>query len=116
LVFVVMPALTASLYSFHSRHHALAITLLRVAGWEPWFIGISAIVSGMAVGHGCWWHRSAVPGALALAGIGSLVLGWFAGQAFDGWLHVTGIACGGVLLIAAHGWNLRLLARLTPTA
>lgn len=112
LVFVVVPSLAASLYSFHAAHHALAIALLRAISWEPWFIGISVAVSGIAIGHGFYWHRRRMPAAMALAGAASLAVGWFLRLYFGGWLHLVGVACGGTLLVTAHLWNLRLLARM----
>ncbi|PWK93023.1 hypothetical protein BV497_08840 [Fulvimonas soli] len=112
LAFVAAPALTAALYSFHAPQHGLAIALLRAISLEPWFIGISAAVSGLAIGHGAYWHRRWPPVVLALAGVASLALAWFGRLAFDGWAHLIGIGLGGALLVGAHLWNLRLLARL----
>jgi asparagine N-glycosylation enzyme membrane subunit Stt3 len=112
LAFVVFPALSMALYSFHDPNHAIAIGVLRLITFEPWFIVFATFVAGSACAFGAWRHRHWLPSLCAVAGILSLSLGYRFAGLWDGWLHPFGMISGAGCLVAAHTINLRYLARL----
>jgi Na+-driven multidrug efflux pump len=109
LLLFAVPSLYLALYSFHAPHRALAMALLRLISLEPWFVGIGALISAVAMARGAWHHRRAAPAMLAAVGILALFASWYVADAGAGWMHPVGVACGAGTLVVAHGWNLRHL-------
>lgn len=86
---------------------ALGLEFLADHRFERGFVMFACVLAVLSLAGGLRRHRRPMPMMLALPGLVLLVLGVTVAEGYPIALHSALVTCGGVLVAAAHFFNLR---------